>query len=265
MNFHWIASEQPTGFVKVDTTQLTTYTSKRKYKKKQSFQPYHSRPPTPKLPDVVSVAPSATPSAATTPRSVLEAQPISVMASNVGKLMNHLVGAKYTETDLINVTQHNAMEYIYLVAVREFLKTEECTDCTYKIGRTDKPLHERLRAYGKGCFYVTTFAVGNNSRHIESKLLKAFMGQFKQQKKVGDEYFSGDPKLMIKVMNDVIYGFNSQHNSEKQVDHLQQQLDILQNKYVSLYNSLHSLTQSYAPVNVVNTVNARAKKSLNVK
>ena len=262
---HPALSGQGHEFVKVNDTSLLTNTTnkkKRKYTKKKHHQSNTfvvSAPVTP----VVSTP--ATP-LATTPRSVLESQSISVLSRNVGNLMNHLVGAKYSNIDLIKVTQKEetqAMEYIYLVAVREFLKTEECTDCTYKIGRTDNPPEERLRGYGKGSFYLLTYAVGNKSRQIETQLLKEFMGVFKQQKQVGNEYFSGDPKQMIQVMLKVIYNFENSSHNQPSYHQLQKELQDIQLKYTTLYNSLYQLLQTQQPQSTTQVQpNARAKKSL---
>jgi len=87
--------------------------------------------------------------------------------------------------------------YIYLLQVREFVKTNENI---YKVGMTKKENYERFNQYPKGSILLFQM-ICNNCNNIEKCVLKIFKEKFKQRKDIGNEYFEGDYREMI----DIIY------------------------------------------------------------
>ena len=88
-------------------------------------------------------------------------------------------------------------QYIYLLQVREFIKTKEDV---YKVGMTKKENHERFNQYPKGSVLLFQM-ICNNCKNMEKLVLKKFKETFKQRKDIGNEYFEGEYKSMI----DIIY------------------------------------------------------------
>jgi hypothetical protein len=87
--------------------------------------------------------------------------------------------------------------YIYLIQVREFIKTKENI---YKVGMTTKENHIRFNQYPNGSILLFQM-ICNNCKNLEKTVIKIFKETFIQQKNIGTEYFEGDYKKMI----DVIY------------------------------------------------------------
>lgn len=90
-----------------------------------------------------------------------------------------------------------ATNYIYLLQLREFVKTKENV---YKVGRTTQENHKRFAQYPKGSVLLFQM-ICNDCVRIEKDVLEKFRQNFKQRKDLGNEYFEGDYKNMI----DVIY------------------------------------------------------------
>ena len=90
-----------------------------------------------------------------------------------------------------------ATNYIYLLHVREFIKSKENV---YKVGMTTKKNFERFNQYPKGSDLLFQMRC-NDCRIVETLILKKFMNTFKQRREYGNEYFEGDYKDMI----DIIY------------------------------------------------------------
>ena len=87
--------------------------------------------------------------------------------------------------------------YIYLLQVREFIKSKENI---YKVGMTKKENHERFNQYPKGSVLLFQM-ICNDCKNIERIVNKKFKETFKQRKDIGNEYYEGCYKNMI----DVIY------------------------------------------------------------
>jgi len=85
-------------------------------------------------------------------------------------------------------------EYIYLLQLREFIKTGEQV---YKIGRTTRKPEERFQEYPKNS-RVLTFVNVVICTKAERELLKIFNKKFIQRKEYGKEYFEGDVVQMVR-------------------------------------------------------------------
>jgi hypothetical protein len=90
------------------------------------------------------------------------------------------------------------MEYIYLIREREFKRLDEPV---YKIGKTKQEPNNRLSGYPKGSEIIAVINV-INCDIIETNCLRAFSHKFIQKKEYGNEYFLGDPSLMVQCIID---------------------------------------------------------------
>jgi hypothetical protein len=85
------------------------------------------------------------------------------------------------------IYKYIAMEYIYLIKEREFIKTEEEI---YKIGRSSQYNAKRINQYPNGSIILLIIFCGN-SGEIEKCLIIEFKKLFKQRRDIGLEYFEG--------------------------------------------------------------------------
>jgi hypothetical protein len=86
--------------------------------------------------------------------------------------------------------------YVYLLREREFIKTGENV---YKIGRTQKGF-ERVKSYPNGSelvFYIKC----DDCIVLEREVILRFTELFKLRNDIGREYFEGDWKEMVKIIN----------------------------------------------------------------
>lgn len=86
--------------------------------------------------------------------------------------------------------------YVYLLREREFIKTGENV---YKIGRTQKGF-ERVKSYPNGSelvFYIKC----DDCMVLEKNLIRRFTELFEIKRDIGREYFEGDWKEMVKIIN----------------------------------------------------------------
>jgi hypothetical protein len=83
--------------------------------------------------------------------------------------------------------------YIYLVQLREFIKTKENV---YKLGRTKKEHYIRFNQYPKGSVLLFQM-ICNECISLENCIIKKFKEKFIHRKEFGREFFEGDYKLMI--------------------------------------------------------------------
>lgn len=90
-------------------------------------------------------------------------------------------------------------EGIYLLREREFVRLKEDV---YKIGRSGH-IKSRISKYPKGS-EIELMMSCNDSVQCERELLKIFNRVFKHCPDYGDEYFSGDKRLMIKIITNYI-------------------------------------------------------------
>ena len=94
----------------------------------------------------------------------------------------------------------NMVQYIYLLQEREFTKTGENI---YKVGMTTKNNYERFNQYPKGSILLFQI-ICTDCKNIEKKVLKKFNKKFKLKKDIGNEYFEGDYKYMIKIIYSIV-------------------------------------------------------------
>ena len=102
-----------------------------------------------------------------------------------------------------NLNKLKTIEYIYLIKLREFIKTDEDI---YKIGRTTQPNMSRFYQYPKNSLILFQMCC-NNSKEIEKNIIYIFKQKYILKKDVGNEYFKGDYKHMIhdiyKIINNL--------------------------------------------------------------
>lgn len=91
-------------------------------------------------------------------------------------------------------------EYIYLIREREFCRLNEPT---YKIGKS-KNIDSRIRQYPKNSELILIEKVKNCDK-TELILLNLFRMNFQQRKEYGNEYFTGNPIEMRKLINSIVY------------------------------------------------------------
>jgi hypothetical protein len=90
--------------------------------------------------------------------------------------------------------------YIYLIRLREFIKTNEYI---YKLGRTKQNEMKRINQYPKGSELII-FRKCINSVKIETELIKKFKIEYKHCQEYGNEYFEGNELDMINDINKLI-------------------------------------------------------------
>lgn len=89
------------------------------------------------------------------------------------------------------------MGYIYLLREREFVNSKKQI---YKIGKTDSyDVRTRLKSYPADS-EVLFFIYVKNAKEVEGRLLKQFDGNFECKKKIGREYYEGNPRQMIALI-----------------------------------------------------------------
>lgn len=96
-------------------------------------------------------------------------------------------------------------EIIYLIHEREFINSKQNI---YKIGKTKRPIQQRVSSYPKGsellfCMYT------NNCDLLEKYLINLFIEKFKQRTDFGKERFEGDLNHMIKIIFQNIDNYNN--------------------------------------------------------
>jgi len=99
--------------------------------------------------------------------------------------------------------------YVYLLQVREFIKTNEHI---YKVGRTKKENLERFNQYPKGSVLLFQ-QICNNSIIIEKQIIKIFKEKFTQRRDIGNEYFEGEYRNMIDIIHSTIKNEIEPNNS----------------------------------------------------
>ena len=92
------------------------------------------------------------------------------------------------------------INYIYLIKLREFIKTNENI---YKIGRTSQNRMKRIEQYPKDSELII-FRKCNDCLKTENNLLELFKRKYIHQSRYGNEYFEGNEFDMIKDINNII-------------------------------------------------------------
>jgi hypothetical protein len=92
-----------------------------------------------------------------------------------------------------NNQQNKIYNYIYLLQVREFIKTSESV---YKIGKTKQNGLSRFNNYPKGSVLLLHI-ICSNCDSLEKDIIAKFKEKYKQRKDIGNEYFEGNYREMI--------------------------------------------------------------------
>ncbi len=85
---------------------------------------------------------------------------------------------------------------------REFIKTNEPI---FKLGRTGQENLTSMSKYSSGTRLMIQL-ICDDSIILENKLLQIFGEKYIWQRNIGNEYFSGDHKEMIKDIYTLIHG-----------------------------------------------------------
>jgi hypothetical protein len=94
------------------------------------------------------------------------------------------------------------MGIIYLIKLREFIKTDENI---YKVGRSGRDGIERIKEYPKDSkLYLLRNIINGLEKPIETHILREFKSNFIHRTDIGSEYFEGDPDKMIIHINKII-------------------------------------------------------------
>ena len=91
-------------------------------------------------------------------------------------------------------------QYIYLLQEREFVKTGELI---YKIGKTKKDQYTRFNQYPNGSILLLHIKCDNCDCN-EKDIIKLFKTKYKHKKEIGNEYFEGNYKEMMKDIFDIV-------------------------------------------------------------
>ena len=94
------------------------------------------------------------------------------------------------------------MGIIYLIKLREFIKTDENI---FKIGRSSREGMERIKEYPKDSILYSLTHVGCNEIAIENILIKNFKNNFIHRTDIGNEYFEGNYIEMVYDINKIIF------------------------------------------------------------
>lgn len=93
--------------------------------------------------------------------------------------------------------------YIYLIQEREFVNANQNV---YKLGKTKQKNTKRASQYPKGSHLVLQ-KICDDCDQAEKSLITIFKNKFKQREDIGNEYFEGEQKDMIKEIDLFISGF----------------------------------------------------------
>ena len=121
---------------------------------------------------------------------------------------------------------HNS---IYLLQEREFINSNENI---YKIGRTKQANIQRFNQYPKGS-KLLLHIVCDDCDILETELIRDFKNKYIHRKDIGNEYFEGDYKEMIKDIYNKIPNLN--------VETGQQLVDSINNVLSDNYTTLNNL------------------------
>lgn len=102
------------------------------------------------------------------------------------------------------------IHYVYLLQEREFVNSKENI---YKIGKTKKLNFIRFKQYPKGSILLFQ-STCNDCNAMEKTIMSIFKQKFTQRKDIGREYFEGNHKKMIKIMNKCIENEKDTSSSE---------------------------------------------------
>ena len=125
------------------------------------------------------------------------------------------------------------VNYIYLLKVREFIKTNENI---FKIGMTKKENYKRFNNYPKGSLLLFQM-ICHDCRYMEKQILLIFKDEFIPRKDIGSEYFEGDYSVMI----DIIYSILKNEHETKYEMHATKNTPYIVNNMVATNKTTPSI------------------------
>ena len=119
--------------------------------------------------------------------------PSKVLVENIDNTKKHIASAKEPEESI----REDTKGFMYLLQTRESIRLEENV---YKIGKTHN-IEQRLSQYPKGSILHKKFRVSD--RHLSERImLREFNEKFKRRDDMGNEYFEGDLREMLKIFEE---------------------------------------------------------------
>ncbi len=125
------------------------------------------------------------------------------------KINNNISNNEESQTEKLN--------YIYLIKVREFIRTNEEV---FKVGKTTQENLNRFGTYPRGS-RILFLRVCVNCHIIEKEVIEIMKTKYIHKKEYGNEYFEGDFKKMINDINKVIdkyYALEDENNEDTPVN-----------------------------------------------
>lgn len=126
------------------------------------------------------------------------------------KLNNNLLFVNVST--LSTLIMNTDTQYIYLLIVREFIKTGEPI---FKIGKTTQTNDKRFKQYPKDSILLLQL-ICQNCDLMEKEMIHIFRGKYMQRKDIGTEYFQGDYTDMIQTMYSVWITFDAPSMDEEE-------------------------------------------------
>jgi hypothetical protein len=105
------------------------------------------------------------------------------------------------------------MQYLYVIRVREYVNSNQNI---YKIGKTKQEPHKRMAGYPKDSELYLTVCVDNCDLK-EKELIKQCKERFAIRHDIGDEYFQGDVKEIMKLIFQLSDSWNPSKPPSKDV------------------------------------------------
>jgi hypothetical protein len=118
--------------------------------------------------------------------------------------------------------------YIYLLQEREFITTKQKV---YKLGKTKQENLQRFKQYPKGSKLLLQ-QVCDDCDILEVELIREFKNKHKHRRDIGNEYFEGDYKEMIKdihnkITNDVVHNEDTDDEENKSQIEIDDEVKVL--------------------------------------
>lgn len=103
--------------------------------------------------------------------------------------------------------------YIYLFHTRACINGKENV---YKVGKTTRPIDQRLREYDKGTIHKGSFPVpGRLVSSAERCVLRALRRNFLSRRDYGSEYFEGDMFKIFRCLSTTLESFLERRSDQK--------------------------------------------------
>ena len=172
----------------------------------------------------------------------------------------NILSKKYFEiVDSKDNNKDNNTNYIYLLKLREFIRTNENI---YKIGRTSQNGLKRINQYPKGSELIL-FRKCINCIQLELELIKNFKIKYKHQPKYGNEYFEGNEHSMVKDINKLIDEEIEQFDiiikdkpldKPKTIELSKQIIDLSKKIIINKYKDLVDITDNTIKITITNKI-----------